>query len=80
MPGTGDRQRVARIASGGPAAAGEGKSPAQVREGLGELLRSDLLPTPACQKHEPAAAVKSQCDALSGSDDGFADAIDEALG
>jgi hypothetical protein len=51
-----------------------------MREGFGELLRGDLLPTPAGHEHEPAAALKSQCDALSGIDDGFADAIDEALG
>jgi hypothetical protein len=51
-----------------------------MREGFGELLRGHLLPTPAGQQHEPAAALKSQCDALSGIDDGSADAIDEALG
>src|SRR5829696_10446922 len=34
--------------------------PAQMREGLGQLFRGDLLPTPAGQEHEPAAAVKGQ--------------------
>ncbi len=51
----------------------------QDREGLSELLRGDLVPTPRSQEHEPGAGIETQRDVLFGIGDVLADAMEGAL-